>query len=322
MTTPSYNTGDAAAEHPAPAEPLVQLEAPRRSPHIPRSLDNTALADYMACPFKYYAGMVLHRRRAGAPSPAISAGTAWHAGLEAHFKTGGNRDAVQRAIVMAWEQHDRPEDHRTVERVLASYDQYIDYWGSHDQDAARSGRTVGFPDNPLVEIPVELSWPGALHPYTGRIDRIYEHNGLYYVEDHKSTSQMGTYYFHQFDPDNQMMGYAALAEILTGLPIAGVRINAVCFLKGSTKFAREVISFSKERLAHWRENYNMWVQLIEQAYANDFWPHNFKSCSGKYGACQYTPVCSSSPHRRMQVLEMEYEEKPWEPAAFEEGGAE
>lgn len=320
MTTPNLNTGD--AEVLTPAEGLVQLEGPRRSPHIPRAIDNTALADFMACPWKYYAGMVQNRRRSGPPSPPLSAGTAMHAGLEAHFKTGGDRDAVFRAIIMAWEQHDRPDDHRTVERILASYDQYIDFWGDHDTDTRRSGKTVGFPGNPLVEIPVELSWPGALHPYTGRIDRIYEHNGLYYVEDHKTTSQMGTYYFHQFDPSNQMMGYAALAETLTGLPIAGVRINAICFLKGSTKFAREIISYSKERLADWRENYNAWVQLLEQAHANDFWPRNFQACAGKYGQCQYTSVCASAPHRRQQVLEQEFDLKAWEPAAFDEGGAE
>lgn len=301
---------------------LVQIEPPRRSPYIPRPIDNTALADYMACPWKYYAGMVLNRRSAGnRTSPALTAGTAWHAGMEAHYKTGGDRAAVQRAIIMSWEPHDRPEDHRTVERILTSYDQYIEFWGTHDHDTRNSGKTVGFPSNPLVEIPVELSWPGALHPYTGRIDRIYEHNGLYYVEDHKSTSQMGTYYFHQFDPDNQMMGYAALAEVLTGLPIAGVRINAVCFLKGSTKFAREIVSYSKERLADWRENYNAWVQLLEQSYEREFWPRNFKACAGKYGMCQYVPVCSSAPHRRLQVLESEYQEMPWEPAAFTEEAA-
>jgi hypothetical protein len=182
----------------------------------------------------------------------------------------------------------------------------------------------------MVEIPSEISWPGALHPYTFRIDRIIEWNGLFYVEDHKSTSAMGASYFRQFDPSNQMMGYAWTAQQLTGLPIAGVRINAIGVLKTQTKLAREVVSYSQQRLQEWARNYNVSVQRIERSYmlynlAVDpafqgdreqlllqAWPHRFNACHGKYGMCQYSEVCASSPHIRGRLLET-YEENPWEP---------
>lgn len=319
---------------------LVQI---RRSPHIPRPIDNTALADYMACPRKFFYGMVLNRRRTGSTPPPLAFGTSWHAAMEAHYKTGGDRYAVELAIMKSWEQHDRPDDHRTMQRVLTCYDQYLQHWGDHASDTSRNGRTVGFPENPMVEIPVEIAWPGGLHPYTGKIDRIIDINGLYYVEDHKTTSQLGANYFQQYDPNNQMMGYAWLAQKLTGLRIAGVRINALGVLKTQTKLAREIVSYSKERLEEWAQNYNQWVVQIERSYqiVQEFnathpdpspeearavvlraFPHNFMACSAKYGICQYASVCSFQPARRNFVLETEFTLKEWDPMEiFSEGAA-
>lgn len=307
---------------------LTQIQ-PRRSPHIPRSIDNTALDAYMACPRRYFYGMVQNRRRAGMVAPALAFGTTVHKMLEEHYRTGGDRTAVERAIIMSWQQHDRPDDHRTVHRALSLYDEYLRHYGDHEAEARNWGHTVGYPSNPLVEIPVEISWSGALHPYTGKIDRIIEHQGLFIVEDHKTTSALGTYYFEQFDPNNQMMGYAVLAQEATGLPIAGVRINAIGVLKTQTKFAREFVSFSQQRLAEWRDNYNYWISRLEESYhySNDkpdlaCWPHNFNACAGKYGACQYTQVCTSPPHLRQRILESSFDLAPWDPMqVFEEGGA-
>lgn len=320
---------------PVDEQSLVQI---RRSPYIPRPIDNTALADYMACPRKYFYGMVLNRRRRGATAPPLAFGTSWHAALEAHYKTGGDRYSVELAIMRSWEQHDRPDDHRTMERVLSCYDAYCNHWGDHASDTSRNGRTVGFPENPMVEIPVEIAWPGGAHPYTGKIDRILEINGLYYVEDHKTTSQLGAQYFQQYDPNNQMMGYAWLAQKLTGLRIAGVRINALGVLKTQTKLAREIVSYSKERLEEWGQNYNSWVHRLEDSYkymqeadehgvppeeaALSAFPHNFMACSAKYGMCQYASVCSFQPARRSYVLETEFSEKEWDPMeVFSEGAS-
>lgn len=316
--------------------PLTQI---RRSPHIDRSLDNTALNDYMSCPRKYFYGMVLHRRREGQTKPALTFGSAIHKGLEYWYRTGDMAQA-QRALIMSWQPHNAPDDHRTPERALAVLEQYVAHYGGDLATETRAwGETVGWPENPLVEIPIELGWPGALHPYTGRIDRIIRWQGLYYVEDHKTTSQMGPYYFHQFDPSNQMMGYAVLAQEMTGLPIAGVRINAIAALKTQTKFARQIIGFAPERLVEWKENYNQWVQRVEESYelmhegeqvgvpdhevVMASWPHNFNACAGKYGTCQYAPVCTVSARLRHKVLEAEYEYIPWDPmAAAEEGTVE
>lgn len=326
--------------------PLIQIEN-RRSPLIPRSIDNTALDAYMSCPRKYYYSMELGRRKGGSLSAALTFGTTWHAILEAHYKTGGDRAAVEKAGIMSWQPHDNPDDHRTLERALSSYDQYLAAWGDFEAEQAGWGTTVGWPDAPVVEMATDLWWEGAGHPYAGKIDRVYEYQGLFYVEDHKTTSALGPRYFAQFDPSNQMMGYAALAQLLTGLPIAGVRINAFGVLKTQSKFERKTIPYSQERIKNWMRNYRIWIHNLESSYAaiqngllapvpvdqlngvewdetvEQGFPHNFNACAGKYGMCQYTEVCTQASHLRKRVLEFEYEVNPWDPMmAADEGGGE
>lgn len=320
-------------------QPFVQLTRAEPGPRLlPRPLDNTALEAYMTCPRKFYYGMVLHRRGRGGQSPALAYGTVWHSILEAHYKTGGDVKAVTDAAVANWQPHDNPEDHRTLQRAISEYGQFLAKYGDHDTETRLCGTTVGYPDVPLVENATEVWWEGALHPYTGKIDRIFEHQGLYFVEDHKTTSALGPTYFRQFDPSNQMMGYAWLAQRLSGLPIAGVRINAHAVLKGSSKFERQTIMFSDERLEEWSRNLNVWVGRMADSYdalqpppvehlvgmmphdppdldtlALSAFPHNFQACAGKYGQCVYTDVCTYPARMRGRILEAEFEEHPWNP---------
>ena len=312
---------------------LVQIEA-HRSPWIDRPVDNTALDQYMSCPRKFLYAMIYHRRGKGAyQRPPLSYGTSWHAMMETHYKTGGETKAVVDAAVASWQPHENPDDHRTIQRCVAEYGNFLKQYGTHDQETALHGKTVGYEEGvPIVEVPAELWDAGLIHPYTGKIDRIYEHRGLYYVEDHKTTSAMGDNYFKQFDPSNQMMGYMWLAQRLSGVPIAGVRINGHAVLKASSKFARQTIMISQPRLEEWVGNVNIWMKRLEASYKVyhevrelpvddphrraallEAFPHNFNACAGKYGQCQYTEVCTFAPEVRDRILEAEFEVQPWNP---------
>jgi hypothetical protein len=288
-------------------------------PVIDRPLDNTAMSLFMRCPRKYDFAMRRHRRGSGnTNSPALAYGSAWHTMMELHYKFGGDSDIVYMGLEKHWQDHGKLDDHRTKERAWLEYQKYVEKYGPPDQEEAK---TVGFPDNPLVEISANVTWDGAPHAYAGKIDRIIELQGQYYVEDHKTTSRMGDYYFKQFELSNQMMGYVWIArKLIPGIKIAGVRINAHCVLKRESKFARNVISFSDDRLEEWAENYADWIARLQHCYAEDNFPGNYSECDGKYRICEYATVCSMPPRLRERVLESEFEINPWNPLdATEEG---
>jgi hypothetical protein len=292
----------------------------------------------MNCPREYFFGYVLHRR-ARETSAALSFGDIWHKILELHYKTGADVVAVREGIFL--HTADKPssgEDYRTLDRALMDYEKYyLKKWPLAKDIAS----TIGFPDNPMVELKVSMQGEPLIHPYAGKIDRLFEEDGLVYVEDHKTTSRFDKHFFKQFELSNQMKGYTTIGgHILPSRKVAGVRINAYHCLTTKTDFYRQVITFSKAQLDEWAENYNKWIVRLRMDYFAwrlsqgatpdelgldpvlvDFlrriepFPAHFgdNGCSRKFGMCTYYGVCSLPPRVHMKALEMDFDVKPWNP---------
>lgn len=294
-------------------------------PGINRPLDNTALQQYMACPREYYFGMVLHRRGAGL-SPALAFGKAWHTALEMRYK-GLSPDQIEFCVRSTWEEHGAEGDYRTVERVLLDYKRYCEKWGQTPE--AEQARTIGYPEEPMVEIACDAQGDGLIHPYAGKLDRIIELGGLIYVEDHKTTSRLDKNYYSGFELSQQMMGYTYLAQqLMPGERIAGVRINLLHALKEKSNFERQLFTYTREQISEWIDNTNRWMERLSRDAQE--WPEEphpavryplahfgDNGCSRKYGLCTYHRVCSVAPAFRHRVLE-EYPIHPWNPLDIED----
>src|SRR5215203_347386 len=299
-------------------------------PLIDRPVDATALAEYMTCPRAYYYSMVEHRRGEGR-KPALTFGAAWHKAMELHYRTDGDESAVFTGVALAWEDHEAAGDYRSLERVLIDYRKYLAFYGKPSKE---EGKTIGWPEQPLLEITAELSGGGLINPYTGKLDRLFEMDGLVYVEDHKTTSRLDKYYFMQFDLSQQMMGYALLAKLL--LPdriVAGVRINVSHVLTSKTEFHRQLLTFSPDRIREFVHNTNVQTARLQRDYAtlsgerevavdmfhgdgvSYAFPGHYgdNGCSRKFGACAFTGVCSSAPRARRHILNTEFQVNRWNP---------
>lgn len=295
-------------------------------PVIDRPLDNTAMSAYMTCPREYYFSMVKHRRSKGR-APALVYGSVWHKILELHYKTNGEDPAfVEYAASKSWEGHDSADDYRTLQRAILDYGRYRKFWGEKPTDEV-SGRTVGSAGDLLVELGVNAQGAGLIHPWAGRLDRIVEVGGLYYIEDHKTTSRLDKNYFTAFELSNQMMGYTYLAKhLLPSLPVVGVRINLAHILTAKTEFYRQEIQFSPPKLERWMQQTNHWMKRLAKDYElaaaegmplipDAAFPQHFglNGCDRKYGKCGYFGVCSSGPRIQADILERDYDILPWNP---------
>lgn len=320
------------------ALPVLPSDPPRYSSIIGRPIDNTALSAYMRCPSEYEKSMVQHRRT-DRISAALGYGGTWHKGLETHYKAAKCTqddliDQVTLAMSEDWEDHGIEEEHRTLARLILEYKKYL---RQHGLPWMEESKTIGWPESPFVELNGEIAIPGARHPYAFKIDRVYTSQGQYFIEDHKTTSRFDKNFFRQFELDNQMMGYAYVAQLLTGKPIAGVRINVHVIHKNDSLFDRRTISFSQPRLDDWARNLDVWQGRIEEARRaaallspagyqvqeniDGIWPMNLWACSGrKYGSCQYIGVCSMPPHLRQRTLEDDFEVNVWNPLEADEDG--
>lgn len=311
------------------AEQLVQLGG---LPSINRPLDNTALSTYMACPREYYLSMVLSRRGGGAGSAALAYGGLFHKLLEIHYKSGGVADLAI-AIGESWWKEKGTEvegDYRTFDRAVLDYKRYREKWGQTPEQ--EQGRTVGFPEEPMVEIAADIMAGGLVHPYAVKIDRIIELGGLHYVEDHKTTSRLDKNYFSGFQLSNQMMGYTRVAQLLMpSLKIVGVRLNVTHCIKTATNFERQLFTYGPQQMEEWVENTNDWMLRLNRDAAE--WPSEAElfsgkatwptghfgdnGCSRKFGHCQYFEVCKIAKQFRHRKLE-ELPVNVWNPLEVED----
>lgn len=325
---------------------LAAPEIAKGLPVIQRPIDNTAMTAYMSCPREYLYGMHEHRRPTGR-SAALVFGGAYHAGLEAYY-SGGDLNDMKVAALEKWEDHGAEGDYRTLERCWIVLEKYLKRWPDSDRE-----ETIGWPENPLVEVSTHVMGPELSHPYAGKIDRIVVVNGLGYIEDHKTTSRLDKWFFKQFENSNQMMGYVYMAQqLVPGIKIVGARINVAHVLKTKEDFHRAPVTFTPEQIKHWADNYNRWAQRIaldslayewesgkldegeveDLAKAMDLsmdvvrffkdssFPGHYgtNGCDRKYGLCVYHRVCGASPKIRQKVLEAEFEVSPWNPLEADE----
>jgi len=280
-----------------------------------RILDNTALSAYMRCPSRYHKEMVLHRRPSGT-SAALEYGKCMHTMFEVLYKTHDAELAKAAAAVKYAETLGKTSDYRTLDRAILTFDEWIIKWGHPGTDIVqRNERTVGFPETPAVELSTNVMLPIAQIPYAVRIDRVFEMDGAFFIEDHKTTSVFGSTYYDEYELSGQMMGYMRAAGLLLGKEIRGVRINVVATRKASTEFDRRILYYSKDQLEGWERNLGVWHNRIQQSLEHNDWPKSFANCSGKYGMCAYASVCSTGPQFEQQALEMDFDYSPWDPNA-------
>jgi hypothetical protein len=295
-------------------------------------VDNFALSMFQTCPSKYQLRMVegwTTRQR----SAALGFGGAFHEGLRTWYRSSGNLQASLQAIIQSWPQDLPIDDWRTKEKCISTMIAYSREY------PLESFRIVGMPDDPLVEVtftldtglfldceecgPVEGQDPtdprckncGATREpieYGGIFDGLVEFSGSVYVFEHKTTSQLGDYYFNQFKPNNQVTGYVWAARQLSGKRVGGAIINAIGVYKVSApKFKRDITTRSDTEIAEWLLNIRESCQMLRNCERQNYFPMHTHSCT-MYGRCEYHPVhVLGEPKERQAMLDMDYVVSPW-----------
>lgn len=163
---------------------------------------------------------------------------------------------------------------------------------------------------------------GGLYPiipvyYHGFIDLLIRRNGLFYVMDFKSTSQLGPSYWDDKKAIAQPKGYAWALEELLGIKIHGYLIRAIRTIpppkyvtdgtankKGEFKkidawwdesLCEQSFELGEGELSEWKTNTIAQVESFLYHHQRGYFPQQKSMCVTKYGKCQYFEVCSTFP---------------------------
>lgn len=294
--------------------------------------DSTSLGWLKECPRKYQYHM-LDRWSGRGESVHLEWGILYHEALEQYethrFEGLDHNKAVNHVVhdlLQATWRDGRPwraaidlpaEDKASLknrENLVRSVVWYLDKF---ENDPARTKMSVDS-GRPMVELhfQFELGFSNSEgYPYSlcGYLDRVVEFQGEAFVMDRKTTtSTLGSYYFEQYDPDNQMSTYTIAAMVAFKTPVKGVIVDAAQIAVGFSRFVRSFVLKTTDQLEEWVRDLRIWLRQAEIYAEANYWPMNDKSCH-KYGGCPFRGICSKSPQVRDKFLESAFEKKVWNP---------
>jgi hypothetical protein len=220
-----------------------------------------------------------------------------------------------------------PDEWRTAEHCINTITAYNKQWPIESEPFTIHEGAVEMPFKLLLGR-AELNSEVTTHAgtfyvrnvdvyWTGRLDAIINYSGLLVME-HKTTSILGTTFWDDFQLGSQPNGYVWAARQL-GYPVEGVYIDALAGRKPSrtgvmNEFQRQRFFYEPDRIDEWRtDTFTLVTDFLEHLCRNYF-PKSPKWCFGKYGMCQYWPVCTQNLDRRNDMLQSDlYKPVTWSP---------
>lgn len=182
------------------------------------------------------------------------------------------------------------------------------------------------PTNGQLQIATNAPNDNPPQPYilSGHLDRVVSYNDDLFVMDRKTTTSLpGSWFFSQFEPDNQMSLYSFAGQIILGSPVRGVIIDAAQIKEDETAFGRGFTFRTPAQLTEWLADLRYWLALAEQYALANYWPMNDKSC-GHYRSekdnkigCPFREICGKDPGVRETFLKTKFtkleESAKWNP---------
>lgn len=294
--------------------------------------DATSLDTAQACLRKYYYTMVLGIKP-NRQSVHLLFGGLYATALEHFYKHRADGDdidtatkkVVAEAMIESWT-HDRDAEgnrlpgtghpthfddtKKTRANLIRTIVWYIEQFAIETEDGLVTYHLAN--GQPAVELSFSLDINEDLI-LCGHLDRVVSMAGQLYVMDQKTTGgTVGTYYFNQFSPNNQMSQYTFAGQAVLHSPVKGVIIDAAQIAVNFTRFERGITTRTKDQLTEWYDSMQYTVELAQEAASRDFWPMNLASC-GNYGGCPFRELCSSSPQVRANYIKSDYSAHNWDP---------
>ena len=295
------------------------------------AFDATSLDLAQACLRKYYYRMVenlVPKRQ----SVHLIFGGMYAKSLETFYKLRAAgmttddalRHVVRAALIASWD-HERDEANNRIpntgqpvrfeddKKTRVSLIRTIIWYIEEFSDESKGGPTTYHLQDGTPAVELSFSLEFGPYVYSGHLDRVVEHNGLYWMDQKTTGGNISPYFFDNFTPGNQFSGYTWAGQIILKSPVRAGIVDAAQIGTNFTRFERGIITRTADMLDEWQESALYTIERAREAYATQLWPMNTTACS-MYGGCPYRGVCSRAPSVRQNYLAGDYAKtKPWSP---------
>lgn len=307
----------------------VALERYGLEAKAPAFYDASRLSDYANCPSLYYHRHILGRSLRGAQSAALSWGTKWHEAMYVLHESW-DLEAALAEVEKNWPtvlNHQDPKN-RTLDRMRTLLTEYYAKYQSFDRFEFKTLRREEYFE---IQCDADSDCPfgGCDFSWCGRIDRIVENRRKrILILDFKTTSYLRNTYFVEQENGFQIPGYVWAGMHLTGGGrMLGAQIDLLHTIKNTNGFYRQEFRYPQSKIQEWLSNTKRYVEQVremEARYLHDpeAWNKNWNHCD-RFGGCQFKVIHHIAPisDTRLRILEEDYEDQRWDPAAILEAPA-
>lgn len=303
-------------------------------PEFPSVVDSSMLGYWRACPRKFWWRHIRQLAPKGS-NLHLLAGGAFAKGLEAARKAyyNGNctaDEAIGRGIFTAtqyWTKESPDElyedENKSLGRVLGGLEFYLSeaFPLASDYILPYINPTTG---EPMVECSFGIPIEEVRHPlsgdpilYAGRFDMLGVHktDQVLFIEDDKTTSQLGPTWPSKWTLRSQFTGYVWGAQHY-GLPVAGAIIRGISFLSKGYDKAESIQMRPQWMIDRWYKQVVLDLQDMKRAWESEAWSYNLDESCAAYGGCPYLRLCDVADPE--PFTEIYYDRSPWEPLKVKE----
>jgi len=275
-------------------------------------LDSHMLSDFQSCKQKGKLAAIDGWRKNG-DKQGLTRGTHWHMLMEfrGEFKRGELKDWSEvnsKAIAYLTGEGITGQDMLVY---ITKLNQYHARWNPVE-DWQYTANEVGFS---------KVLWQNndIRFVYDGKVDLIGKTGMLDFFADHKTQHpRFSAERFDLFPHSNQFIGYAWATGIET------LFIDYTVWSDPKTKpndrtFRRQLYKINRHVVAQWKEEtIDEYWEILRHIRRNKF-PLRRASCDGKYGICDFGPICAV-PDERSKLVKLRTnftQEERWEPWTHE-----
>jgi len=305
-------------------------------PLLQQAWDSTSLGAFKTCPFKYFLQNILGYT--GKRKDALVFGIAFHTSMQfyhyAKAEGQSHDDSIIHALRKGMESfteecdsgiriYTSEQKERTLYSLLRAVVWHLDYFTDNGFKEDSCSTIILSSGKPAAELSFrftpELELPSTFTSimFCGHLDHVVEQQGSIYVKDYKTTKQLGSRFFDQFNPDNQMTLYTLAGNVVFDLPVKGVIIDGIQLGVHYARFQRGYSHRTKAHLESWMEDTEFWLHQAARCASQAHWPQNDKACN-MYGGCEFRSACQAPASLHKQILDSQFDNRQWDPLTTRE----
>lgn len=297
-----------------------------QKPPFPEVIDSTMLATFRSCPQKLFR-MYIEHWKPKAESVHLVAGKAFARGLEvarrAYYDDGADSEKALEdgvaALLAEYGTFECPEDSaKGPYRMAGALEFYFNRYPLAEDSAIPLVMPSG---KSAIEFsfaqPLPVYHPETGEPliYAGRSDMIATFAEGTFVEDDKTTSQLGASWSGQWDLRSQFTGYCWAARE-SGISVDGVLVRGVSILKTKYDTLQAITYRSGWEVDRWLRQVERDLLRMIECWRDGYWDFNLDHACAEYGGCPMKIICTKNDPESW--LPMYFEQRKWDPLAREE----